>query len=78
MQACGDRWGAEIKYNLQRHPLGFFDTAEEAAFAYDKAALELYGEKAQLNHPISRFRHGHLPPACCAKQIQADIGVYKN
>ena len=56
VQACGDRWGAEIKYNSQRHPLGFFDTAEEAAFAYDKAALELYGEKAQLNHPIEQVQ----------------------
>lgn len=54
VQACGDRWGAEIKYNLQRRSLGFFNTAEEAAFAYDKAALDLYGEKAQLNHPIEQ------------------------
>lgn len=59
VQAYGRRWGAEIKFQKKRYNLGFFDTAEEAAFAYDKAALEVYGEKAQLNHPIEQVRQ-HL------------------
>ncbi|SRR6266487_4017407 len=54
VQACGNRWSAEIKYGTQRRPLGFFDTAEQAAFAYDKAALEIYGRSARLNHPIEQ------------------------
>jgi hypothetical protein len=30
--------------------VGYFDTALDASFAYDKAALEAYGESAFLNH----------------------------
>ena len=62
VQPVGERWQAEIKHKKQRRTLGFFDTAEEAALAYDKAALEIYGEKAQLNHPLEEVL-GWTPPA---------------
>lgn len=62
VQPVGVRWQAKISYRKQRRLLGFFDTAEEAALAYDKAALELYGEKAQLNHPIEQVQ-AWVPPA---------------
>lgn len=46
-----DRWRAGIGINGKQVHLGHFDTAEEAARAYDRAALAAYGEFAYLNFP---------------------------
>jgi hypothetical protein len=49
------KWMAYITENKKRKYLGCFDKKEEAAIAYNEAAIELYGEFAKLNL-IRRFK----------------------
>lgn len=47
----GLKWNTYIWFDGKQIHVGLFYTAEEAAMAYDKKALELYGKSARLNFP---------------------------
>ena len=46
-----NRWRVQMEKNGRRYNVGVFKDEVEAAKAYDKKALELYGEFACLNFP---------------------------
>jgi len=46
-------WTAMINLDGKTRRIGWFNTAEEAARAYDTRAIELFGELARVNFPKS-------------------------
>lgn len=45
------KWASQIQLDRKHHHLGLFADLEDAARAYDAAAIELHGEFARLNFP---------------------------
>jgi hypothetical protein len=68
-------WGSRISVNKQEIFLGSFDSAEDAAIAYNHAALEYFGEFASFNDipdwqsrtPIRREQYQNTPEGASSK-----------
>lgn len=60
----GSKYRAKVVCNKQVHRLGHFDTAEQAAIAYDQKAIELFGEFAKTNFSIESVTATYLKNFC--------------
>lgn len=81
--ASKQRYRAEIgnRDRGTRKRLGVFPDPKAAAEAYDIAAMEMYGEAAVLNFPLSGYRNvidcrDGPPPMCASGHRMDDANTY--
>lgn len=55
--SIGKNWKAQISNEGKNNYIGVFNSEEEAALAYDRAALRLRGEYARVNFLYKEVRH---------------------
>ncbi|XP_047335882.1 ethylene-responsive transcription factor ERF086-like [Impatiens glandulifera] len=69
------RYAAEIRdpTTKERHWLGTFDTAQEAALAYDRAALSMKGTQARTNFVYSDQTTSHQYPFLYSLEEQTNL-----
>ncbi|KIY98262.1 hypothetical protein MNEG_9699 [Monoraphidium neglectum] len=49
------RWRCQLGFQSKKIFLGYFDTAQDAAKAYDRKLVELRGASARTNYPITEY-----------------------